>query len=62
MSTLCADVNFKEDKDFAADFCSDNFFRAFFRVYALLAGDMTVGKFELVLLLASNSFFYFLNK
>lgn len=39
--TMCAGVDPNTQTNFNADFCSDNHFRAFFRGYTLIAGDMT---------------------
>ena len=51
VDAFCSDVNSEGERDFAADLCSGNFFRIFFRGYALIAGDMTIGKFILILIM-----------
>ena len=44
---LCAGVDPTTDTSFNADFCSANHFRAFFRGYTLVAGDMTAEHYRI---------------
>ena len=45
LNEFCSNVDIDRETNLTADLCSKNFLRIFFRGYALVAGDMTVGKF-----------------